>query len=323
MVVTTGNAQTEFTLVAGDMTPHDEGYFLSGFDYDLIGNDGVEEHYQGCPEDGGADWEDYERRYQYENRCGEIEGPCVFYDLHNETGEQFGWQYKNAMIMPVCDQKYDPVLEPALSMGYIQLKPLVDTLDEDIKYSYILSPEISNLQSVTIEASPDIGIQADRRFVPYNIEYSTDGGLTFDDVNYVDDAVDDNGGVRKTYTADNNSYFKEIVNASKAGNIHLRFIGNLDNGDLGAYKGQYLKIHKITIVADSASSEPIDVVASSRLIKEDPIKIQNYTVSVEKGQVSVYTISGQFQGRGQSVEVCSGLYVLVTDSGFKKKVFIQ
>lgn len=304
-------SQVEFTLQSSELIPHDEGFFLGGVSYDFNG-DGLDEFINGCP--GDFDFEDYERRNPAE----------VTYDLHTESGEQFGFTYKNCMILPVCEAKYPSELEPALSSGFIQMRPLIDTTDTDLMYSYILSPEISNLQSITMETSADVSIQPDRRLIPYNIEYSIDGGETFVQDYYISDVVAAQGGYRVTYDAETNEDFAQIQSDSKTKNVILRFVTNVDNSNLGAYKGQYVKVHKIVVVADSAMTTSGEIILSNApTLLSDPILIRNGYASVESGTVTAYTISGQFIGSGDSVKLGKGLNVLTTNSGFRKKVFIK
>lgn len=304
-------AQTEFSLISGDLVPHEEGFFRDGVTYDF-NDDGLDETISGCP--GEFDFEDFERRDPFN----------VTYDLHNESGEQQGFTYKNCMILSVCDAKYDSDLNPPLSHGYIQMRPGIDTSDVDLAYSYIESPEISNIVSITIETSPDVSIQTSRQ-IPYLIEYSKDGGETYDLDYYILDAVQSQEGYRVTYTPETNEIVEKMSSDSKTQNIKLRFITNPDSPELGAQKGQYVKVHKITIVADSAFTETPDLgpLSSDQLLKEDPVKIRNRVVFVDEGSLRVYHLSGRLIGKGSEVQVNRGLYVVVTDKGFRKKILIQ
>jgi hypothetical protein len=305
-----GNAQTEFVLNAGDLIPHDDGYFLAGITYDF-NKDGIEDFVNGCPTD--FDFEDYERRT-----------PTLktIYELHRESGMQEGFTYKNCMLMPVCDQKYVATLDPALSFGYIQMRPLIDTTDLELSFSYIESPSIRNLQSITIETSPDVHIQADKRQIPYNIEYSKDGGVSYVLDYFISDVVQADGGSRVTYTTENSADFTQIQADSKTQNIKLRFSANYDLANLGAKKGQYVKVHKISIVADEASTEVVPLTTNLPQI-QNTIVFRNGAFSVEKGSLNVFTISGQLIGSGQSVAVVKGLYLVVANDGTRKKFFIQ
>ena len=302
--------QTTFTLESGELTPEEEGFFLAGVTYDF-NNDGLDEFVNGCP--GEFDFEDYERR----------DPGNVTYDLHIESGEQFGFSYHNSMILPVCDAKYPSELDPAISHGFIQLRPRIDTSDVELRNSYILSPEMSNLQSITIETSADVSIQPDRRLIPYNIEYSLDGGETFEEDFYISDVVQLQGGYRAEYTAENNADFKQMQTDSKSKNVILRFITNYDNPELGAYKGQYVKIHKIIIEADAPMEEPVVVLNSELTREKNPIRVKDGAISSTGASVRVYSISGRFIGAGESVTVHKGLYVVVTSDYQKRKVFVQ
>ncbi len=313
-----GFSQVEFTLNSGDLIPHDDGFFLGGVTYDF-NNDGLDDYVAGCPAD--FDFEDYERRYQKENRCGEISGPCVFYDLHNESGEQQGFTYKNCIILPVCDAKYESVLDPPVSKGFIQMRPGVDTADAEMRYSYILSPSVRNIQSITMETTPDVHIQTSRE-IPYIIEYSKDGGETFVFDYFIADVVQSDGGYRAVYNAENNVDFAQIAADSKTNNIILRFMTNMDDQSLGAQKGQYVKVHKITIVADSASQEVVPL-ANRLQNMQQSIYVKNNTIMIDQGSLMVYNLSGKFIGSGNAVKVEKGLYLITSSTGIKKKLFIQ
>lgn len=303
-------AQTEFELIGGDLIPHEDGFFLGGVTYDF-NNDGHPDYISGCP--GDFDFEDYERR----------DPADVTYELHNESGEQGGFTYKNCMILPVCDAKYPSELSPPLSHGFVQMRPGIDTSDVDLADSYIESPEISNLVSITMETSPDVSIQASRQ-IPYIIEYSIDGGETYDQDYFILDVVQSQEGYRVTYTPETNEVVEKMSADSKTQNIKLRFITNSDSPGLGTHKGQYVKVHKITIVADSAATDLPDLALSAdQMVKEDPVKIRNSVVFVEKGSLSVYNLSGRLIGSGREVQVNRGLYVVVTDKGFRKKILMQ
>lgn len=302
-------AQTEFKLNAAALIPQEQGFFLGGVSYDF-NDDGLEDYINGCP--GDFDFEDYERRDPFH----------VIYDLHNETGTQQGYTFKNCMILSKCDQKYESTLEPAISKGFIQIRPLIDTSDVELKWSYILSPEIRNIRSITMETSPDVHIQPDRRLIPYNIEVSKDGGLTFSEDIYLSDVVQSDMGYRVTYDAESNEDFADIQSISKNFNVVLRFTSNYDESGLGAYKGQYVKIHQITIVADSAAYD-IPVINSADQITKDLLRVQNGKLSAINGPIKVYNLSGMYVGGGESVTVNKGLYIVMTSDLKKHKIFIR
>ncbi len=314
-------AQTEFTLTASELEPHADGWYIGGITYDFFGN-GQPVHGDGCPEDD-IDPETYERR----------NNPSM-YDAHNESGTQQGFTYKNAMILPDCDTKYEDDLpeekiDPNVSHGFIQLRPQVDTADLDLKESYILSPLVSNLQSVTIETSVDISIQPDRRLIAYDVEISLDSGQTWEFNTYIPDEVDVRSGYRATYDSED-VVFQDMMDFSTTQNVMLRFISYLDNPDLGAYKGQYVNVHKITVVADSAKVFDNGgggggmLSVSEERFSNSSVLVNNQTISTRGvGQLSVYSFSGKLLARGTSVTMSPGLYIVVTDQQERRKVLIS
>ncbi|WP_258104701.1 hypothetical protein [Marinoscillum sp. MHG1-6] len=312
-------AQTTFELIPSEMTPESNGFYTAGLTFDFDGN-GIPEYENGCPT-VDVDPEDYERRDPFN----------VTYDAHNENGEQFGFTYRNAMILPDCDHKYIDDLEqidPPVSHGFVQLRPNLDTSDVDVAYSYIQSPYLSNLVSVTFEISADISIQTSRQ-IPYQILYSKDSGETFVDNYYILEVITTRSGTRATFD-NSDPDFAQMITDSKSSNVMLRFTTNLDDPDLKEMKGQYLNVHKISIVADSSQAfenngggneGPLGNIDNDLPAE---LKIQNGAISVQKGDIAVYRISGQFVGRGQSVSVGKGLFIVTSETlGIRKKIFIK
>lgn len=310
-------AQTEFSLIAGELEPHDDGLYVAGVTFDF-NNDGTDEFANGCQYIDGQemyDFESYERRDPFE----------VTYDLHKETGTQFGYSYKNCLIMAACDAKYESTLDPVQSHGFIQIRPLIDTTDVDLAWSYIMSPYVRNIQSITMETSADVSIQPDTRHIPYNIEYSLDSGKTFVFDYYIPDMVQERGGYRATYDIDNSADLAQMNADSQDKNIILRFSGNFDTQDR-PNKGQYVKIHKIVIVADSARANTgggggggTGVLALDNLRSNSPITIKNNMISTSDEWVTMYALSGQVLATGREIPVRKGFYIVTTSSGYSRK----
>ncbi len=318
-------AQTEFTWLPNELTPHNEGFYVGGATYSWDGSPSPF-FASGCPGEivngREIDPEDYERR----------DPQKVSYDLHNETGEQEGFRYVNGMILPDCHQKFiddEEQIDPQVSSGFIQLHPCVDSNKDDeidadsLKWSYIQSPLLRNLVSMTVETSADISIQEGRRHIPYLMEVSLDSGTSWEHLPYIADEVDVRSGNRAVYD-ESNPDFKEMMNLSLQQNVMLRLITNFDDPDLEEFKGQYVNVHKLSILADSAKAEENEeVVLQSIQVKSHPILVSDGNISVDEGHVQVYTISGRRVGYGRSVQVSSGLYVARTDLGVRKKVLIR
>ena len=319
-------AQTEFTFTPSELDPHPEGFYIGGETYTW---DGAPSEFfaNGCPGEvingREIDPEDYERRDPFN----------VTYDLHNETGEQQGFSYYNAMILPDCNQKYigdEEQIDPQVATGFIQLHPSIDSNTDDVKdedslkLSYIQSPLLSNLQSMTVETSADISIQQDRRYIPYLVEVSLDSGASWELIPYIQDEVSVRSGYRAVYD-ESNLDFKDMMDFSTEQNVMLRLISNFDDPDLEAYKGQYVNVHKITIMADSAkAADPVDeTVLSSVNLEENPIKLEQRRIFIEEGKIHVYSFSGQYFGNGKSVTVTPGLFVVTTETGIRKKVLVR
>ena len=311
----TASGQTNFEFIGSEIEPLTGGFYKDGLTFDFDGN-GSPEFEKGCPS-ADVDPEDYERRDPFN----------VIYDAHNESGTQDGWSFKNVMILPDCDHKYindaEPI-DPLVSHGFVQIRPLLDTSDVDLAPSYILSPLVRNVQSITIETSADISIIADTRYIPYVIEYSLDSGLTFVQQYYITDEVDVRSGNRETYDEEEPN-FAQMMADSEDENIMIRVTTNLDDPNLEEFKGQYVNIHKITIVADSAAEESTETVLQASRPKPSPssIRVENGKVFVAKGTVSVFSLSGRLMGSGSNVSLRPGLYVAITDRGERQKILIR
>jgi len=334
-------AQETFQFIGSEVEPLDEGFYVAGatFRWGSSPQSPTEFLANGCPGEtiNGyvIDPEDYERRFQAAFDCeSNPDGICVSFDLHNETGTHNGWSYKNVMILPDCNHKFydDEIqIDPQVSAGFVQMRPLLDTSSFDLQQSHIMSPYLRNVQSLMIEASADVSVR-DSRQTPFFIEYSLDSGTSFVQDFFIYDYVDTQSGTRITFD-DSDPDFAQMMDDSEDTNIIFRVTTNYDDNDLKQDKGQIINIHKIEIVADSAfvDSEPTDPkdpkdsteVLGVKKLPRDNIKVLNGVISADGVRLTVYTISGRFVGRGEAVEVQKGLYIITTDKGIRSKILIQ
>jgi hypothetical protein len=292
------SGQEEIIFTPAELIPHDEGYYISGVEVDED-QDGNMEFHNGC--------EDY-----YEDDLSDgIYDPHV---NHEETGEQQDFKYFNCLIMPTCGHKGTSI-DPPVAVGYIQISACQFSNTDSAIYSYIQSPAISNLVSIYMETSADVSIN-DSRKVPYNIEYSKDFGVTWEN-DYLMDLVENQGGYRVTYDGSEYSVIQNMIDASKVSPIIIRIITN-DRSVDRPYQGQFVKLHALTVTAEKASG--LNNISQNRLY----IKIQKQAIISEKGNIEVFNLMGQFIGTGDLVRVpYQGIYLVKPESGPVQKVLVQ
>jgi hypothetical protein len=295
-------AQEEIIFSPADLIPHDDGYYVSGVWVDE-NEDGVMEFHNGCDDyyedepDGSPDW---------------------FYNPHEnhaETGEQQGFKYVNCMIMPTCEHKSEPI-DPPVALGYIQLHACLWSNTDSAIISYIQTPPVSNLVSLTLETSSDVSINPSRS-IPYNIEYSKDYGTTWE-YTYLSDHVLTQGGSRITYDGSIYYQFEEMMNASTESPIVLRIITN-DRAVAGSEQGQFVKVHLLKLTADLVTSV-------NRVKTGQPAKYQvrDLTITVVRSTLQVYNLTGQLIGSGTKVTVpYSGIYIVRLTDMAVHKVYIK
>ena len=213
-------AQDEIILDPKDMTPADNGYYIGGIWRDK-NNDGIDEFYNGCVD-------------EYSDAS------------HNESGKQFGFTYNRCMIMPTCwpkDADEDHGLaEIEHAEGYIELTKTRYVGTDSVILGYILTPQVENLQSLTLETSPDVSSN-DQRHIYFWLEYSKDNGTTWEETYLQDETVSKLGDTR---TYDGSIYYQieEMMNASAEGPIVIRILA------APQLYPQRVKIHYIKIVAN-------------------------------------------------------------------------
>lgn len=295
--------QQEITLDPTTLTPADDGYYIGGVMLDTD-DDGTEEFYNGCTD-----------HYEYNISDGYPDEGWYNVTLnHKETGTQQDFYYHNCMIMPDCEAKGTPI-DPAMRAGYIQMHACVYSGTDSAIISYIQSPAIVNLTSFTIETSADVSLN-DNRNVVYNIEYSKDGGTTWE-ATYLMDALDAQGGYRVTYDGETYLEIQEMLDASTEGPIVMRLITN-DRAVDRPNKGQFVKLHSWVLNAEIPSN------IETELNEVLTFNINGRLVSSESGNLSVFNPIGQLVGEGMVVEVPkSGIYIVRDNNNKTQKVFIK
>ncbi len=308
---------TTIVLNPGEWIPADTGYYLMGVDKDLIGDDGVTEHYDGCYDAYGD-------------------------DDHREGGEQFGWEYGNVIIFRGCDTDpgvVDDVIKGTQpeenwpSVGnIIQLGKMKYGNSDSMQIGgYLISPEFTSLSKLEVKVGTDVSIN-NSRSIWIMIEASADGGQTWEyfDNNsgtaYIHQQLTNQGGDIHTYTAGSNDGFDAIAALSESGAIKLRIQTVFPQ--FGGGTGERLKIWEVTIegktVPTSGGGGNEDVLSAKLPISKSFTISDDEIVAARGLELSVYTLSGVMVGSGQSVHVCnSGLYVVKTTDGQTKKIYLK
>lgn len=286
------SAQQEIILDPSALIPSDSGYYLGGVWKDE-NNDGVDEFYNGCTDYYGD-------------------------SQHFEADTQQDFSYANCMVMPACWPK-DAQEDNSLSNiehgeGYIQLTKSRYYGTDSAKLGYIISPPLRNLETMTLEVSPDVSSN-DQRKIMFWIEYSTDLGETWE-ASYIQEATDSKAGNTKEITG-TFSHFEwlDMKAASIEGPVLLRI---MSRPETESYQPQRVKVHWVEIVADLETGIR-DVVPAG------PVRISVYEGAVSAGEeLRVYTISGQLAGYGKTVRIDQpGIYIVHTASGYTSKVFVD
>jgi len=283
-------AQEDIILSPKDLIPADTGYYIGGVTKDK-NQDGIPEFYNGCADEYGD-------------------------ASHNESGVQQGFTYNRCMIMPTCWPK-DAVDDHSLAAiehaeGYIELTKSKYPGTDSAQLGYIISPPVINLVSLYLEASPDVSSN-DSRHIYYWIEYSKDGGTTWEE-SYIQDETISKAGDAHTYDASVYLEFEEMVNASKEGPIVLRILSTPQATPPGP---QRVKIHYVKIVADKIS-------AIRPVTPDNPmLRVFNNTIYSENNTIEVYNMVGQLIGSGKSIQVPDGIYLVKYPSGTMQKIWVE
>ncbi len=289
------NAQTEIIFNPSLLEPDQTGYYVSGVEVD----------------------ENKDGTMEFHNKCDDYyEVPTSPQDNHHETGTQQDFSYINCMIMPTCEHK-GTAIEPPVATGYIQMAPCLYMGTDSASISAITTPPLQNIDSMLMETSSDVSINETRK-IPYNIEYSKDNGITWEET-FIKDNVATQGGYRITYSSEQSLEFDEMITASKAAPIIIRISTN-DASIERPNKGQYVKVHLIKIYAEKSSASK-----EINLNNKYTYRVQEFTVLSEQNcAFSLYNNVGQLIGKGKIVEVpLPGLYIAVASDGTVKKLIIK
>ncbi|MFT2011592.1 hypothetical protein ACMA1I_23180 [Pontibacter sp. 13R65] len=291
------NEEKEFFLNPKEIPPQEQGYMLTG-----VVKDG--KTFKGCGEGDNGNGTEHNA------------------PIHNENGAQGGFTFEHVSIMtPNCNGKGTP--DPGFPTGYIQLREFaewqayVDEIEGEYTISNITSGQVTNIKSLTILAGSDVSINANRSVV-FGVEVSEDGGETWE--YYMQQILRDQGGRTYEYTAGgDNPNFNAIATLSQEKPIMIRIIpwkGTLSQDN----RGQRLKVHGVKLVATEA-------VTSSReeIAKNEPFfEIEKNSFIAKKEALKVYNMVGALVGAGKNVTVPgSGLYIVRSENGLSRKVFLQ
>ena len=237
----------------------------------------------------------------------------VFYDScsqefqefhHFEAGTQQDFAYDKCMIMPTCPSKNEP---SEVSLGYIQMAKAYNLGTDTAIFGSITGPAVTNLQSYYVETSPDV-TPLDTRHIYFLVEYSKDGGATWEPNAIKDETLTKNGDSH-TYEAGGLFFaFDEMIAASQEGPIHLRVSSGAD---------QRVRIHKIIITAEAHSG------ITPQVLYDKPFDVINNLIIAREGTVTVYNILGKLIDTGKTVYVNEGIYIVRTADGNTHKVCIR
>ncbi len=178
---------------------------------------------------------------------------------HWESGIQQGFTYANTIIMPTCwpkDAESDGV-GSNVSQGYIQLGKSMYYGTDSATYAYLISPELKNLDSLSIQLSPDV-TPTSSRLISLDLEYSKDGGTTWsydnDEIYICVNATSKSGSTVHLNSDDSDwgMYFKEFMESSESNSIIIRFMST--DRSYFSQGSQRIKIHNIKIYADEADA---------------------------------------------------------------------
>lgn len=314
------NAQTEASdttifLNPGTWIPADTGYYLMGVDKDLVGKDGITEHYDGC-------YDAY----------GDVD--------HREGGVQHGWQYDQVIIFRGCST--DPAtLDDAIkgtvptenwpTVGnIIQLGKHKYALTDSASTGYLISPAFTSISELTVKVGTDLSIN-NNRTIWLLVEASFDDGATweyvdnFDGTAYIYQQLTNQGGDILNYTSESgNEGFNDIISGSQNKATRLRFTPIPPPFTEGKV-GERLKIWEITIKAKTVPQVAGNVL-SADLSQTDWFTVQDGEFIARKGlDLTVYTLSGVKVGSGKRVPVCSkGLYIVKSNTtGESRKIYLK
>jgi hypothetical protein len=307
------HAQNDTTIILdpAQFIPADTGYYIAGVDKDIIGKDGIPEHYDGC-------FDAY----------GDID--------HKESGEQNGWKYDRVIIFRGCSS--DPsVVDDAIkgtvptenwpAVGnIIQLGKHKYPLTDSATFSYLESPAFSSITSLNVKVGTDLSIN-NNRSIFILIEASKDGGETWEYIDnpdgtaFIQQQLTNQGGDDLTFTAGTNDGFDAIVALSQAGPIKIRLVAIPP--PLSNASGERLKIWGVTIVGKTVP-KVVAPLANNLELKAPYTFSNSIFTAIEGREISVYNLSGRLIGSGKSVAVHQkGLFIVRADNGYTKKVLLK
>lgn len=291
--------------------PADSGYYLAGVD--KVDDNGITQHYDKC-----------------EDAYGDSD--------HRESGTQNGWEYNSVIIFSKCNT--DPAVVDDAVKGtppeenwptegnMIQVTKHKYALTDSASYGYLTSPAFTNISSLTVKVSTDVSIN-NSRTIWMLIEASLDGGETWEYIDnlegtaYVYQQLTNQGGDIHVYTAGSNEGFDDIISASQAGAIQLRFMPIPLEYSTG--NGERLKFWEITIEAQTVAQATGNVLSSAQKLSDEFFTIDNGEfIALSNNELRVYNLSGVLIGSGSRVPVCrSGLFIVKTTNGDTSKIFLK
>ncbi|WP_125185442.1 hypothetical protein [Botryobacter ruber] len=297
-------AQTQertYTLNPKEIPPQSQGYFLTG-----VEKDGV--IHKGCG--AGTD-----------QNVTEHSG-----SIHNENGSSGGWTFKNVSIMaPDCNGKGTP--DADVPTGYLQLREntnwagyVANPNDPAIVFGSLTSLPVTDIKSLTIQAGSDLSTLPNNpnRTIVFGIEVSTDGGVTWE--GYTTKTLEQQGGRTYRFVANGDDQgFNLLATLSQTQPVMVRIIPWLNNEG----RGQRIKVFGLSMTATG----PAVTSLKAELAGNEPFfEIENnvFVATNNKGNLSVYNLTGALVGKGSEVAIPGkGLYIVRSDKGLSRKIFLQ
>jgi hypothetical protein len=234
------------------------------------------------------------------------------------------------MVMPDCQSKNTP---SEISIGYISLQKYKYADTDTMQFGYVISPNVRGLEEVELEVSPDNSPSTSRP-IRFRLEYTKDGGVTWDDIYYIEDDMledDDKYGYVATFNGttvigtSDELIWEQIVADSEEGPIKFRVrtvqyysdgTPN-DNGEPMDARAQYIRVHKFTIKTNYVG------INSNTIALEPFFTLRDNTIESLNGEVTVYNIVGQIIDKGERITLMDGVYIVESKAGISQKVIIK
>ncbi len=322
-------AQTDTTMIMnpGDFEPDPTGFYLAGVTKQIDDCGPSELLFKGC-----------------DDAYGDSD--------HDESGTQFGWQYREAIIFHGCladgvgqnqtcvgsANKYSddhPEDWDRESGAFLRLGKHKNYDTDSANFGYLITPPFTSLKSLTIKTTTDISRQEGNREIVYVVEASDDGGQTWQYVDVAGDAwleyivTEQAGDVASFTEGGGSSGFDEIVGLSKEADstmlriLPIPFVPRIDRHK----DGQRLNIWEVVLEAQTVPA-PADggggeTVLASGLGGDFFTIDHGQLISTDRSELHVFNLSGKTLGKGVEVTLpCEGVFIIRNSKGATRKIVL-